>query len=160
MSHLNYPDLAGVWNYKIINLRRTNPITKPSFSNIIETQYNIVVEQQNQFIIETVPPNPPSRLIEGYQLGLINQVYNNIDNFWQLTIADFDDTGVVNLTIKEYETECVCDSDCDCVHDLSSVQKRRIRPTVLEGYYVESGFSAINPDQNQAIAQITWTRIN
>lgn len=162
MSHQNYPDLVGVWSYQIINLRRTNPITKPSFSNIIESQYNIVVEQQNQFIIATVPPNPPLRPTEGYQLGLINQVYNNIDNFWQLTIADFDDTGVINLTIKEYETDCNC--DCVCDHDLisdsSSNSKPRIRPTVLEGYYVESGFSTTNPDQNQAIAQITWTRIN
>ena len=158
MSHLNYPDLAGVWNYKIINFRRTNPITKPSFSNIVESQYNFVVEQQNQFIIVTVPPNPPFSPNGGYQLGVINQVYNNIDNFWQLTIADFNDTGIFNLTIKEYESECVCNSDCD--HDLSSDQKRRIRPTVLEGYYVESGFSTINPDQNQAVEQITWTRIN
>jgi len=33
------------------------------------------------------------------------------------------------------------------------------KPSILQGYYVESGFSTTNPDQNQAIAQITWTKI-
>ncbi len=140
MTNNFYPDLSGTWSYRIENLRRKNPTDKPQFSDIIFSEYDVLVEQKNKFIIVTVPANPPLRPVEGYQLGLINKVYSKEGDFWQITIADFDDTGVINLTIKE---------SCDCGHK---------KPIVLEGYYVESGFSTTNPDQNQAVAQITWTK--
>ncbi len=142
-----YPDLTGTWNYQIVNFRRTDPVTPPSFSTITKSNYNVTIEQNDDFLIITVPANPPLRPTEGYQMGLVSKVYNNIDNFWQVTLADFDDTGVINLTVKEYESECNCNNEIV------------IFPTVLEGYYVESGFSSINPNQNQAIAKITFTRI-
>ncbi len=142
-----YPDLSGTWNYQVVSLRRNNPTTPPSFSNIVTTQLTITIEQKDNFLIINLPPSPPIRPTEGYELGLISQVYNNIDNFWQVTWADFDDSGVTNLTIKEYESECNCDDEIV------------IFPTVLEGYYVESGFSQINPFQNQTISHVTLTRI-
>lgn len=142
-----YPDLSGTWNFQMVTLRRTDPTQPPSFSNISPSQSIVTIEQKDNFIIVNLPPVPPQRPIEGYQLGTISKVYNNIDNFWQVTLADFDDSGIVNLTIKEYESECNCDDSIV------------IFPTVLEGYYVESGFSVINPFQTQAISKLTYTRI-
>ena len=62
-------------------------------------------------------------------------------------MADSDDTGIANLTIKEYESKCNC------------ADEFVIFPTVLEGYYVESGFSPLNSNQNQAVSRFTFTRI-
>ncbi len=142
-----YPDLSGTWNFQIISLRRTDPTQPPSFSNIATSQSTVTIQQKDNFIIIDLPPVPPQRPREGYILGSITNVYNNIDNFWQITLADFDDSGIANLTIKEYESECNCNDQIV------------IFPTVLEGTYVESGFSLINPFQDQAVAKFTFTRI-
>jgi hypothetical protein len=142
-----YPDLSGTWIFKTVNLRRTDPTQPPSFSNIVTSQTIITIEQKDNFIIVNQPPAPPQKPTEGYLLGSISKVYNNIDNFWQVTLADFDDTGIANLTIKEYESECNCDDS------------KVIYPTVLEGYYVEAGYSVINPFQTQSVSTWTFTRI-
>lgn len=133
-----FPDISGKWKYGVVNLRRKNPDIKPSFSDIVSVQYDVTIDQKDQFVIITVPASPPLRPTEGYQLGLLSKVYERKNNFWQVTIADFDDTGIINLTIKECKNN---------------------KPSVLSGYYVESGFSSTNPDQNQAIAQITFTKL-
>lgn len=138
MSKDCFPQISGTWTYNVVNLRRKSPQDIPSFSDIITTQYNVTIQQQDQFIIVTVPPSPPLRPTADYQLGVITKVYQRKDNFWQITLADFDDNGTINLTIKECKNG---------------------KPSILQGYYVESGFSTTNPDQNQAIAQITWTKI-
>ncbi len=142
-----YPDLRGSWNFQLVSLRQTDPTKPPSFSNITTTQSIVKIDQKDNFIIVDQPPVPPLKPTDGYLIGSISKVYNNIDNFWQVTLADFDDTGIANLTIKEYESKCNCDDEIIII------------PTVLEGYYVESGFSAINPVQTPAIAIYTFTRI-
>ncbi len=142
-----YPDLRGSWNFQLVSLRQTDPTQPPSFSNITTTQSIVKIDQKDNFIIVDQPPVPPLKPTDGYLIGLITKVYNNIDNFWQVTLADFDDTGIANLTIKEYESECNCDDEIIII------------PTVLEGYYVESGFSPINPVQTPAITIYTFTRI-
>jgi hypothetical protein len=142
-----YPDLSGTWNFQIVSFRRTDPTQPPSFSNINTSQSTVTIQQKDNFIIIDLPAVPPEKPTEAYYLGLISEVYNNINNFWQVTLADSDDTGIANLTIKEYESECNCDDSIV------------IFPTVLEGYYVESGFSPLNPNQNQAVSRFTFTRI-
>ncbi len=149
-----FPDLSGTWSVQQTVLRRTGPLEKPTFSDIVKNNATVLVEQQEQFFIVTLPANPPFRPVEEYQLGLLSKVNNNIDNFWQITLADYDDSGIFNLTIKEYETK----SDCECEVDIDCHKEPQIRPTVLEGYYVESGFSVTNPSQNQAIGKVIWTR--
>jgi hypothetical protein len=144
---MNFPDLSGTWDFKAVSLRRSDPIKPPSFSNISTSQSTVTIEQKDNFIIVNIPAVPPVRPTDGYLLGSISKVYNNIDNFWQVTLADFDDSGIINLTIKEYESECNCNGEIV------------IFPTVLEGYYVESGFSPINPSQSQGVAKYTYTRI-
>ncbi len=142
-----YPDLTGTWNFQIVGLRQTDPTQPPSFSNITTSQSIVTIDQKDNFIIVEQPPAPPLKPTPGYLIGSISKVYNNIDNFWQVTLADFDDTGISNLTIKEYESKCNC-------HD-----EIIIIPTVLEGYYVESGFNPINPEQFPTVARFTFTRI-
>jgi hypothetical protein len=142
-----YPDLSGTWNLQIVTFRRTDPTKPPSFSNISSSESTVTIEQKDNFIIVNIPTIPPLKPTEGYLIGSISKVYNNIDNFWQVTMADFDDSGILNFTIKEYESECNCDDSIV------------IFPTVLEGYYVESGFSPINPFQGQSVAKWTFTRI-
>ena len=142
-----YPDLSGSWIFQIVSFRRTDPTQPPSFSNINTSQSTVTIQQKDNFIIIDLPPVPPEKPTEAYYLGLISEVYNNVNNFWQVTLADSDDTGISNLTIKEYESKCNCDDSIV------------IFPTVLEGYYVESGFSPLNSNQNQAVSRFTFTRI-
>ena len=142
-----YPDLSGSWNFQMVSFRRTDPTQPPSFSNINTSQTIVTIEQKDNFIIIDLPPVPPEKPTKAYYLGLISEVYNNVNNFWQVTLADSDDTGISNLTIKEYESKCICADEI------------LIFPTVLEGYYVESGFSPFNSNQNQAVSRFTFTRI-
>ena len=45
-----FPDISGKWKYSVVNLRRKNPDVKPSFSDIVSVQYDVTIDQKDQFV--------------------------------------------------------------------------------------------------------------
>lgn len=132
------PQLNGVWKESVTIWRGRSATEKPSFADIFSIEYNITIEQQGTFVLVTVPPSLPLRPNPGYLIGVWTQVFTHNGPFWQLTLGDFNDNGSFTFTVKN--------SRCGL-------------PAQLKGVYVESGYSADNPEQTQAVASITWTRV-
>ena len=85
-----------------------------------------------------MPPHP-TRVKRGYQIGVLTKVYYNQKKYyWSLSTTDDNDNGTYNLTIAKIK--------CG-------------KPYKLTGSYVESGYSASNPEQTQTIGSHVWTKI-
>ncbi len=132
------PNIAGCWKYTTTVFRRLDPQVKPKFTDIFTNTYNVKIEQKNNYFIITVPASPPIRPGEGYLMGYFNKIYTNNGSYWQLVIADFDDDGTTTLTISEYLNG---------------------KPSKMFGAYVESGYSPLNVDQNQAVSGIEMVKL-
>ncbi len=134
------PDIRGAWNHFLKALRVEAPNEKPSFENFKFQELIALIEQQDEFVIVTIPPNLPLRPEPGYWVGYWCKIYNSDGTFdWQLTMSDYDDNGVYVARVAEYTN--------------GKVSK-------LVGYYNESGFSCCgNKAQLPTVAGWTFTRV-
>jgi hypothetical protein len=133
-----FPDISGKWNFTATNLGYSTEGIKPSFSDIKTVSLVLTVEQNNQFVIITMPahatrPNP------GYRMGVFTKVYYKPKKYyWLLSTVDDDDDGRCNITISKM---------------------KHGKPYKLSGHYVESGFSTMNSYQKPMIDSQKWTKI-
>lgn len=129
------PNIAGRWEFEVKNLIR-NKDKKPSFNDIKKLKLELEVTQKGKFVIVKMPKHP-TRTVPGYRIGIWTLIHTNENSYWKLVLADDDDNGISEVTIKKYKEK---------------------KPFLLEGYYIESGFTENNPTQKQAVDHQIWKR--
>lgn len=138
---MSFPKIAGTWNYSYIGIRMEDPTKtneKPPFAWKVVNNTQ-VIEQQDGFIRMSRSVTD-TRLTDGWVVGAWVKRYTPFGNFWELNIADYDDNGRYTFTIKQSD--------------------KKGRPLMLEGSYVESGFSAINSSQKPTVQRVTLARLS
>jgi hypothetical protein len=139
MSHPELPpDIKGEWYYFAKVLRLDTPTSIPTF-NYVTSQFISSIQQDNQFIIITIPADPPLRENAGYYVGYWNKVYTATGFFWQLSFPDYDDNGVFVVTVSEVDSEG--------------------RAIKLAGNYNEAGFEPPSNLQKPTVGGVTLTKI-
>ena len=131
------PNISGHWELKVKNLIR-NKNKEPSFNDINELKLELEVTQKGRFVIVKMPKHP-TRPVPGYRIGSWTLIHINKKSYWKLVLADDDDNGTSEVTIKRWKGNI---------------------PFVLEGFYLESGFSQNNPIQKQVVDHQIWKRKN
>ena len=82
-------------------------------------------------------PKHPTRPVTGYRIGFWTLIHTNKKSYWKLVLADDDDNGTSEVTIKKWKGKI---------------------PFLLEGYYIESGFTENNPKQKQSVDHQSWKK--
>lgn len=125
---LNPPDVSGEWDFTVCNLSERDITEKVEFSDIINVQARLTIEQQGFFVIIKNAPNPDRPQIT-IRLAIWHPVLvdGKISN-WILYNSDGDDTQVSIYEIIRWQNS---------------------QPAILALNSYESGIDPQNPSQYQ-----------